>query len=43
MIYKLEWFLILQKKKKTHKYKIINYFLFFMFYLYWTHRFLILN
>ena len=36
MTYKLELFLVLQKKKKkkTHKYKIIQKLWFFMIYLY---------
>ena len=33
MTYKLELFLVLQKKKKAHKYKIIQKLYFFMVYL----------
>ena len=40
MTYKLELFLVLKKKKKTHKYKINKKLCFFMVYLYWTLRFL---
>ena len=40
MTYNLELFLVLQKKKKAHKYKIIQKICFFMAYLYWTSRFL---
>ena len=39
MTYKLDFFLVIQKKKKTHKYKIIQK-LFFMIYLYLTPHFL---